>query len=205
MPKSEAALQSLVVMGLYIVGIISLIVLPLEMLSAVAYRAGTIDHGVLHLSPLGSWLLLVVVSATFAGSIVVGGFAKAFFTSNHLGWLWLILFGLAMLIALTTMFDQMRVAMGAFAAVHAGDNPKVTAFIAFWLLMVGYAAKAVWDEARDRSAKWVKSVFDKFGIQLILRPITGMSEFTMLGAGGRRSKRYGSRVSQPTTIRSKST
>lgn len=160
-PTSESAVLSLLVIAFYVMGIIALVTLSLGLLSAVAHRAGTIDHGILHLSPLGSRLMLAIVAATFALSIVVGGFAKAFFTRNHLGWLSLILFGLTLLVALTTMFDQMRVAMGAFGALHDGDNPKVTGFIAFWLLMAGYAGKAVWDEARDRAAEWFRSFLPK--------------------------------------------
>ena len=75
--------------------------------------------------------------------------------------MWLVLFGLGLLAGLSTMFDHMRSAMGAFAAGQHGDNPKFTGFVAFWLLMVGYAGKAVWDELRDRVGKWLEPFSDR--------------------------------------------
>ncbi len=51
--------------------------------------------------------------------------------------------------------------MGAFFAIHQGNNPKVTGFIAFWLLMAGYASKEVWDEPRNRAAEWMQGLRPK--------------------------------------------
>lgn len=160
-PWSEHSVRSLAVMSLYLAGIIALILVPLELLSVVARHAGSYDGKVLVLTPLGGWLLVGLVGLTFIGSIMVGGFAKALFTREHLGRIWLLLFGLGLLIVLTLLFDEMKGAMRAFSAEPRGDNPKVAGFIAFWALMTGYASKAVWDEARDRVSQRVMSFFPK--------------------------------------------
>jgi hypothetical protein len=156
-PHSERAVLSLAVISFYLLGMVTLMVVPLQLLTIVARRAATTDGAVIHLSQTGTWLLVLITGGTFAWSIIVGGFAKAFFTRNHLDRYWLFLFGVGLLAFLTAMFDQMRDAMSTFAAIHDGDNPTVTGFIAFWLLMVGYAGKAVWDEARDRIAERMRA------------------------------------------------
>lgn len=160
-PWSERTVQSLAVISLYLSGIFALILVPLELLTALAKHAGSYDGKILSLTPLGGWLLIGLVGLTFLWSIIVGGFAKALFTRKHLGWFWLLLFGLGLLIGLTMFFDQMDSAMRAFFAEPRGDNPKVAGFIAFWALMIGYASKAVWDEARDRVSQRVASFLPK--------------------------------------------
>lgn len=160
-PNAEKTLKSVIVIGSYLMGIFGLIVGPLSFLTAIAKHAGTTGGGIVHLTPLGDWLLAALMGATFLWSIVVGGFAKACLTRQHLQLMWLFLFGLALLAGLSMMFDQMRGAMAAFAADQHGDNPKFAGFIAFWILMVGYAGKAVWDEPRDRVGKWLEPICER--------------------------------------------
>lgn len=160
-PNAEKALKSVIVIGVYLAGIFGLIVGPLVLLTAIAKHASTTNGGIIHLTPLGGLLLNVLIGATFVWSIVVGGFARACLTRQHLELVWLVIFGLGLLVGLTVMSDHMHTAMGAFAADRHGDNPKFAGFIAFWLLMVAYAGKAVWDEARDRVSDWFRPLSNK--------------------------------------------
>ncbi|MFW2853861.1 hypothetical protein ACM61V_18475 [Sphingomonas sp. TX0543] len=160
-PNAEKTLKSVIVIGAYLIGIFGLIVGPLSLLTAIAKHAGTTDGRIVHLTPLGDWLVAALMGATFLWSITVGGFAKACLTRQHLQLMWLFLFGLGLLAGLSMMFDQMRGAMAAFAADQHGDNPKFAGFIAFWILMVGYAGKAVWDEPRDRVGKWLEPICER--------------------------------------------
>jgi hypothetical protein len=155
-PRCERAVLSLAVISFYVLGMVTLIVVPLQLLTIVATHAATAQGDIIHLSPTGRGLLKLITAGTFVWSIVVGAFAKAFLTRSHLDRTWLFLFGLGLLFALAAMADQMRDAMVTFSAIRDGDNSTVTGFIAFWLLMVGYAGKAVWDEARDRVAERIK-------------------------------------------------
>lgn len=151
-PHARRFIISLSVVLAYLLSMLVLIGVPPSLFLNVTRSAGANVQDNLQLTMTGHWLMYCIFVFTFAWSIVVGGFAKTFLKPRHLGWPWLALFGLGLLLGLTLMFDPAREVVGAMRSGADNDNDMVIAFFTFWLLMVGYAAKAVWDEARDRMA-----------------------------------------------------
>lgn len=134
----------------YLMSMWALIAIPVTLFVVLTRTTGANVDGALVLSPAGRWLLYALAAATFLGSIAVGGIAKTILRSRHLAWPWLCLIGVGLLFGLADMFDTIRMVVNSLHVGPHDDNARAAAFFTFWLLMVGYAAKAVWDEARDR-------------------------------------------------------
>lgn len=141
----------------YLMCMWALIGIPLMLFIALTRTAGANVDGALVLTPVGRWLLYMLSAGTFLGSIIVGGGAKVLLRPRHLSGLWLIIVGVGLLFGLTIMFDQVRDVIAQLRNGPHDDNQSAAAFFAFWLLMVGYTAKAVWDEARDRVGAFIEA------------------------------------------------
>ncbi|RIA46256.1 hypothetical protein DFR49_0790 [Hephaestia caeni] len=152
--------QALVALG-YTMSMWALIAIPITLFVILTQTTGANVDGALVLTPVGRWLLYVLAGATFLGSIAVGGIAKVILRSRHLAGPWLFLIGLGLLFGLADMFDKIRIVVSSLHAGPHDDNAQAAAFFTFWLLMVGYAAKAVWDEARDRFCAAVQARIPK--------------------------------------------
>lgn len=53
---------------------------------------------------------------------------------------------------------------GASMNSHLGDNGSALVYIAVWVLLCGYAVKALYDEARDRLAKGLTTFLPRWGL-----------------------------------------
>ena len=149
-PGSQRLLTNVAVVAIYVLMMLALLIMPASLFLVITHHAGANVHGSLQLTAAGYWLLYATLGLTFLWSIVTGGFARAFLRPRHLDWPWLMLLGLGLLVGLTKLGDGAREAISQLHPDAGTDNGEAIAFFAFWLLMIGYAGKAVWDEARDR-------------------------------------------------------
>ncbi|WP_010165100.1 hypothetical protein [Sphingomonas sp. PAMC 26617] len=141
-----AAMISLVYVG----GLVALVGVPLQLFLAITHGCGVAAAGVLQLSPCGRPLLIATAALTLGLSVAIGGMARVLLDREHLGPIWLAVLTLVSLYAVSASLDDMRSALSALHQLSRSDNITAGTFIGFWILMVGYAAKAAWDESRDR-------------------------------------------------------
>lgn len=148
----EHALSSIFVTALYGGGMIALVAAPLEAFAGITAdpRYGTVKDNILTLTPCGETALKLVVAGTFFWSAIVGGFARSFLRTRFVCWPLLAFLAVGTIWGLTTTLDILRRAASEIAKVEKGSNLEAAAFIAFWALTVSFAAKALWDEIRDR-------------------------------------------------------
>ena len=151
-PRGLRTLTNVSVVSVYLVLMMGLIIVPATLFLAITRRAGANVQGALVLAPAGRWYLYGAMAFTFLWSVLTGGFARALLRPRHLDWPWLALLALGLLLGLTKLGDEAREAIGQLHPGKNNDNAAAIAFFAFWLLMIGYAGKAVWDETRDRVA-----------------------------------------------------
>lgn len=64
---------------------------------------------------------------------------------------------------LVSLTSNLNHALGSFD-ISRGDNAIVAIVIGVWLLLIGYAVKAFYDEARDRMSKWLDPHFVRVGL-----------------------------------------
>jgi len=154
--RARRHLTSIAVLIGYGVGMWVLVAVPAGLFLDVTRGAGANVGGNLQLSPVGFGLSFLVFATVFMWSIAVGGCARLFMRPAYFDWPWLMSAGLVVLLTVTFLFNGAREAVSQLHASASNSNAIVAAFFAFWLLMVGYAAKAVWDEARDRFAGYLE-------------------------------------------------
>lgn len=148
----EHVLSSIAVLAIYSLGMFALVAAPLGAFSQLTSdpRYGVVKSGVLSLTPAGQTGMMIAVAATFFWSAIVGGFARTFLRKRFVCWPALALLAVGMIWGLTNTLDVLRRAGSDLARAEGGDNLEAAAFVAFWALTVSFAAKALWDEVRDR-------------------------------------------------------
>jgi hypothetical protein len=146
----------------YIGGLVVLVGVPLQLFLTITHRCGIAAAGVLQLSPCGRPLLIGTAALTLGLSVAIGGMARVFLDREHFGPLWLAVLTLGSLYAVSASLDDMRSAVSALHQLSRGDNITAGTFIGFWILMVGYAAKAAWDESRDRVTGQLRALIKRW-------------------------------------------
>ncbi|MBT2134491.1 hypothetical protein KK137_09115 [Croceibacterium sp. LX-88] len=136
----------------YVIGMWFLMAMPAWGLLSVWKSIAVESQGVVSLSPIGHAALLAIGLATFFFSLGIGGFARAFIRPEMVGPWWLLGVGCILFLGLPFLFDSIRNIATTLGAWDQGDNATIVAFLTFWILMIGYAAKVLWDELRDRVA-----------------------------------------------------
>lgn len=149
-PPKDRGITAFVTCLIYVAGIWVLAAIPTYGLLIVLRWGAVESQDVVFLSPFGRCALFAVALAMFGGSLLVGGFVRAFMRPELVGKLWLVGVGCALFLALPYLSDAIRRMVTSLGHWDQGDNATVGAFLAFWILMVGYAAKTLWDELRDR-------------------------------------------------------
>ena len=57
----------------------------------------------------------------------------------------------------------LNLALGSFD-IDSGDNGTIVIVLGVWLLLVGYAVKAIYDAARDSIADTMKTYLERWGV-----------------------------------------
>lgn len=162
-PRALRLLVAIATVAFFILGMLALIAAPLGAFVALInnHALSRVDKDILYLTPCGRGFLLLVVAATFIGSLAVGAYGRSLLKPRFVQLPWLALVGLALLWGLINTQDEIRQVASQIAGIKGGDNAKAAAFVAFWAVMVSYAAKAVWDELRDRLSNWIDGKLPK--------------------------------------------
>jgi len=161
-PHARRGFYVVMILLAYVGGLVVLVGVPLQLFLTITHQCGTVAAGVLQLSSCGQPLLIATAALTLGLSVAVGGIARVFLQREHFGPLWLTLLTLGSLYAVSAALDDMRSALSALHQLSRGDNITAGAFIGFWILMVGYAAKAAWDESRDRVADQLRALIRRW-------------------------------------------
>ena len=138
---------------IYVLALFALTIVPLKAFIWIAGTLGGVDHDVLKLQPAGKVALSVLILFTITLSMTIGAFAKIQFARLNPDLAVMIATSCGVYWGVTALFGGMREATTAVTAVAQGDNVKAGLFIGFWILMLGFAAKALWDQGRDQIAK----------------------------------------------------
>ena len=121
-------------------------------------------NGALYLTTAGVAAAGVIIAATFVLSLAAGGFAKVAFGTKFVGHTLLVIVGALLPFPVIFAVRAIGEIAGKIAAVPTGDNLIAAGVLFFWALMVNNSAKPLWDEARDRFAKWLGRQADRFVI-----------------------------------------
>ncbi len=159
----EHGLSSVAVTALYGLSMIALVAAPMAAFAHITTdpRYGTVKENILTLTPCGETALKLIIAGTFFSSVIVGGFARSFLRARFVCWPLLALLAIGTIWGLTTTLDILRRAASEIAKVEKGSNLEAAAFIAFWALTVSFAAKALWDEMRDRISAGIDALIPK--------------------------------------------
>ena len=96
--------------------------------------------------------LACVLVATLLLSGVLAGFMRALFRGGMLDRTWVMAAFMPAVLALLVWLGSVIRQASQLVSATGGDNVLVIAYLAAWLLPIGYAAKVPWDEFRDRCA-----------------------------------------------------
>jgi hypothetical protein len=155
-------LQGFVLVCGYLIFMLALVALSLSGLLALLKQSAlsTIDGDVLTLTFSGRTAFNILVGLTFVGSLIAGAYGRVYLKPQFVGSVLLALLALAFLWGLTVATDDLRSIALKIGSVRRGDNASVASFVVFWAVMVSYAAKAFWDELRDRLAALIDAKFN---------------------------------------------
>ena len=96
--------------------------------------------------------LACVLVATLMLSGALAGFMRALFRGGMFDRTWVMAAFMPAVLALLVWLGSVIRQATQLVAATGGDNVLVVAYLAAWLLPIGYAAKVPWDEFRDRCA-----------------------------------------------------
>ena len=103
--------------------------------------------------------LACVLIATLLLSGALAGFMRALFRGGMLDRTWVMVAFMPAVLALLVWLGSVIRQATQLASATSGDNVLVVAYLAAWLLPIGYAAKVPWDEFRDRCAGVVERLW----------------------------------------------
>jgi cation transport ATPase len=108
--------------------------------------------GVIFVRPWGPLFMAIPILSTGIASLSAGSFARA--RLKRLDAATLVCAGLIYISIFATLSLYIGESLN-FLDIKQGDNGSIVVILGFWLLLVGYAVKSFYDEARDRMAKWI--------------------------------------------------
>jgi len=147
----NATMVAMSIIASYAIAMTVLVAAPLELFAIASHRCGTMATDGLHFSACGAPALVAIGAFTLLLSVAIGGWASVVFSHRHLSWPWLAVLTLVTVYGVSVTVERVPNAIDTMHEMSGGDSAKTGAFIGFWVLMVGYASHAVWDEARDRA------------------------------------------------------
>ena len=95
-----------------------------------------------------------------AFSSLASGVGRLRFSEIGLEWLGII--GTIYVIVFVSLGAFLNLALGSFD-IDSGDNGTIVIVLGVWLLLVGYAVKAIYDAARDSIADTMKAYLERWG------------------------------------------
>ena len=104
----------------------------------------------------GKAALSCVLVATLVLSGALAGFMRALFRGGLFDRTWVMAAFMPVVLALLVWLGAVIRQATQLVSATGGDNVLVIAYLAAWLLPIGYAAKVPWDEFRDRCAAVVE-------------------------------------------------
>lgn len=108
--------------------------------------------GIIFARPWGPLYMSIPLLCTGIASLSAGSFARARFKRLHTTAL--ACGGLIYISIFASLSLYIGKGLNSFD-IRQADNGPIAVILGFWLLLVGYAVKSFYDEARDKIAKWI--------------------------------------------------
>lgn len=108
--------------------------------------------GIIFARPWGPLYMSIPLLCTGIASLSAGSFARARFSRLHTSAL--ACGGLIYIPIFASLSLYIGEGLNSFD-IRRADNGPIAVILGFWLLLVGYAVKSFYDEARDKIAEWI--------------------------------------------------